>query len=58
MAKISVKIKKSIQSEIKALNAYYKSLVNQEINYNRDLKEEKEAVKASIDYYNKVLNEE
>lgn len=54
---VSLKIKKAIEAEVKGQKALLKLLESQEANYNSDCNEVKENVKASIDYYNKILNE-
>lgn len=54
---VSNKIKEMIKKEIKAQENYLKILVQQEKNYNVNLSDEIEETKASIEYYNKVLEE-
>ncbi len=54
---ISEKIKKTIESEVKAQQTLLKLLVNQEQNYNVDCSKEKEAIEESIAYYNKVIRD-
>lgn len=54
---VSNKIKEMIKKEIKAQESYLKILVQQEKNYNVNLSDEIEETKASIEYYNKVLEE-
>lgn len=55
---VSEKIKKAIKSEVKAQQNLMKLLIEQEKNYGKDLREEKEAIEASLVYYSKILKEE
>lgn len=54
---VSNKVKELIKKEIKGQENYLKILVQQEKNYNVNLYDEIEETKASIEYYNKVLEE-
>lgn len=54
---ISVKIKKSIESEVKVQKNLLKALEVQEKNYSVDLSQPKEDVSKSLDFYEKVLKE-
>lgn len=54
---VSIKIKKAIESEIKAQQTLLKLLVAQEQNYNVDCSKEKEDIEKSISYYNKVIKD-
>ncbi len=54
---ISNKLKKAIESEVKAQQTLLKLLVNQEQNYNVDCSKEKEDIEKSIAYYNKVIKD-
>ena len=54
---ISVKIKKTIEAEVKAQKALLKLLVSQENNYGVDLSKEKAEINKSLVYYDKVLKE-
>ncbi len=55
---VSEKIKKVIKGEIKSQETLLKMLENQEKNYGAKYPKEKEQIKLSIEYYNKVLREE
>lgn len=57
MSKISIKIKKALETEIKSQQALLKLLANQEKNYNKDLTKEKQDIETSIAYYNKVIKD-
>lgn len=52
---ISIKIKKTIETEIKNQKALLKLLVSQEQNYNVDLSEQKKDIEKSIEYYESVI---
>lgn len=54
---ISVKIRKSIESEVKVQKSLLKALEVQEKNYNVDLGQQKEDISKSLEYYEKVLKE-
>ena len=54
---ISIKIKKSIEAEIKAQKSFVKTLEAQESNYGTNVKEVVDQTKQSINYYEKVLKE-
>ena len=55
--KASIKIIKSIESEIKTLQTLLKALENREKNYQVDLSVEKAEINESIEYYKWVLKE-
>lgn len=57
MGLVSEKVKKTIKAEIKAQESFLKLLENQEKNYGAKYQKEKEAIKQSVEYYHKVLNE-
>lgn len=54
---VSEKIKKAIESEVKAQKQLLKLLEAQEKNYKQDYAEEKQAINDSLNYYDKVLKE-
>lgn len=55
--KASIKIIKTMESEIKSLETLLKTLENREKNYQVDLSQEKAEIKASIDYYKWAIKE-
>lgn len=57
MSKISNKIIKALETEIKSQETLLKLLVSQEKNYNRDLTKEKQEIESTIAYYNKVIKD-
>ena len=58
MSLVSESIKKAIEKEKKSQQTFLKTLERQEKNYGKDYTEEKEFVKKSIAYYQKILQEE
>lgn len=56
--KISIKIKKEIEKEIKCLKDLLKTLEHHEQQYQVDLTTEKENIHKSIDYYYLILKEQ
>ena len=52
---VSIKIRKSIESEVKVQKSLLKALETQEKNYNIDLTRQKQDITKSIEYYEKVL---
>lgn len=58
MSLVSESIKKAIEKEKKSQQTFLKTLESQEKNYGKDYTEEKENVKKSIAYYQKILQEE
>lgn len=54
---VSEKIKKAIESEVKSQKSLLKLLEAHEKNYKVDYSEEKEEINASLNYYDKILNE-
>ena len=55
---VSEKIKEIIKKEVKSQQSVIKVLENQEKEYGFQFTKEKEMINKSIEYYNKVLNEE
>lgn len=54
---LSLKIKKTIESEIKNQKALLKLIVAQETNYNSNYAKEKEDINKTIAYYEKILRD-
>lgn len=54
---VSEKIKDVIRKEIKSQENLLKFLENQEKNYDKDYSQDKQDIRNSIAYYNKILNE-
>lgn len=54
---VSEKIKKAIESEVKSQNSFIKLIEAQEKNYGEDYSEKKEAIKKTLNFYEKILNE-
>ena len=55
---VSEQIKEIIKKEVKSQQSVIKVLENQEKEYGFQFTKEKEMINKSIEYYNKVLNEE
>ena len=55
---VSEKIKEIIKKEVKSQQSVIKVLENQEKEYGLQFPKEKEIINKSIEYYNKILNEE
>lgn len=54
---VSEKIKSAIKAEVKSQESFIKVLEKQEKEYGANYSKEKEQIKNSIEYYNKILNE-
>ena len=54
---VSEKIKSAIKAEVKSQESFIKILEKQEKEYGANYSKEKEQIKNSIEYYNKILNE-
>lgn len=54
---VSEKIKEAIKKEIKSQENLLKILELQEKNYDKDYGQDKQDIKNSIAYYNRILNE-
>ena len=54
---VSEKIKKAIESEVKAQKQLLKLLEAQEKNYKEDYSDKKDAINQTLNYYDKILNE-
>lgn len=54
---VSIKIKKSIENEVKSQKNLLKALENQETNYKVNLTKQKEDINKSIEYYTQILEE-
>lgn len=54
---VNEKIKATIKSEIKSLQALLKSLESREVNYKVDLSKAKQEITDSLSYYAQILEE-